>query len=173
MEIRTRLLVADDWHDFWPMLKDMGTDDDEATARPRYVELIADPRWGVIGAEDAAGRLVGYAALQDYGPHLRVGNMHRIARLHDLYVVPALRRRGVGRALMQGVEDWAARRVRYVEWQAGAKAVGFYERLGYHGEPCPQPEYPTFVVDFQVGDRVGPPGGRTPQGASPRHESKH
>jgi GNAT superfamily N-acetyltransferase len=96
------------------------------------------------------GELVGYAAVQDYGPTLRGGDDHRMARLHDLYVVPHRRRAGVGRALMAAVFDWAGPRVRYLEWQAHRdRAAPFYERLGYRGDPCPQPEYPTFEVDLR------------------------
>lgn len=32
--------------------------------------------------------------------------------------------------------------------RTGDVRAPFYERLGYRGEPCPQPEYPTFVIDF-------------------------
>lgn len=131
------------------MLKDMGTDDDEAQARPRYEALVQDPCWGILGAADG-DRLTGYAAVQDYGPHLRLGDMHRIARLHDLYVRPDDRQRGVGTALLEAAKAWAAQHARYLEWQAGQNtSAPFYARLGYVGEPCPQPEYPTFVVDFR------------------------
>jgi GNAT superfamily N-acetyltransferase len=148
MNVKIRELEATDWPAFWPMLKDMGTDDAEPTARARFDVLLEDPRWLVLGAADG-GRLVGYAAVQDYGTHLRTGDLHRIARMHDLYVRADDRGRGVGTALMTGVEEWAAVRVRYVEWQAGeTTSAPFYERLGYHGERCPQPEYPTFVIDF-------------------------
>ncbi|MBO0881773.1 MAG: GNAT family N-acetyltransferase [Mycobacterium sp.] len=149
MTVSTRQLGAADWPAFWPMLHDMGTDDPEATAQARYDVLIEDPRWAVIGAEDRAG-LLGYAAVQDYGPHLRLGDLHRIARLHDLYVRPASRRLGVGTALMNSAKDWAGAHARYLEWQAGqTTSAPFYERLGYRGEPCPQPEYPTFVIDLK------------------------
>ncbi|WP_020579323.1 GNAT family N-acetyltransferase [Actinopolymorpha alba] len=150
MTLTTRQLTSGDWPSFWPLLKDMGTDDEETSARGRYDELLVDPRWGILGGIDG-DRLIGYAAVQDYGPHLRLGNLHRIARLHDLYVHPDERGRGVGRVLMEGVTTWAAVRVRYLEWQAGHKtSAPFYERLGYKGEPCPQPEYPTFVIDFRT-----------------------
>ena len=150
MMLTTRQLTAADWPEFWPMLKDMGTDDHERTARERYERLLHDPRWLVLGVLDAR-RCAGYAAVQDYGPHLRLGDLHRIARLHDLYVRPDDRGRGAGRVLMEGVKAWATERVRYLEWQAGeTTSAPFYAHLGYRGEPCPQPEYPTFVIDFRV-----------------------
>lgn len=60
---------------------------------------------------------MGYALVQDYGPHLRSGNAHRTAKLDDLYTLPDFRRRGVARALMDAVTDWARTgTVRYVFW---------------------------------------------------------
>ncbi len=47
------------------------------------------------------------------------------------------------------VSDWAAGPVRYLEWQAHhERAAPFYERLGHRGQSCPQPEYPTFILDL-------------------------
>ncbi|MER5332059.1 GNAT family N-acetyltransferase [Micromonospora sp. NPDC002717] len=167
MRIEIRSLIADDWPRLWPMLKDMGVNGEHPDAqRERYVQLVADPRWVILGA-DADGELAGYAAVQDHGPHLRSGDDHRVARLHDLYVRPDLRLGGVGRALMTVVSRWARQRVRYLEWQAHReRAAPFYERLGYKGEPCPQPDYPTFEIDFRstsgagAGASAGPFPGR-------------
>lgn len=110
--------------------------------------MLGDQAWGLFGAE-VEGNLVGYAAVQDYGPHWRTGDHHRIARFHDLQVAPGQRRQGAGRALVEAVVAWAERRVRHLEWQAHhERAAGFYERLGYRGQPCPQPDYPTFEITF-------------------------
>jgi hypothetical protein len=39
--------------------------------------------------------------------------------------------------------------VRYLQWQAHeSRAAPFYQRLGYQGAPCPQPDYPEFEIDF-------------------------
>lgn len=152
MSPTTRTLGEGDWSAFWPLLRATGTDDEEPVAHQRYLDLLPDPKWVVFGVE-LDGQLVGYAAVQDYGPHLRIGDVHRIARLHDVYVHAEYRRAGAGRALMAAVTEWAAQHVRHLEWQAHhERAAPFYERLGFHGEPCPQPDYPTFVVDFPSGD---------------------
>ncbi|MBB5112837.1 GNAT superfamily N-acetyltransferase [Micromonospora echinospora] len=93
--------------------------------------------------------MIGYAAAQDHGPHLRSGDAHRTVRLHDLYVRPDRRRDGVGRVLFTAVRRWAAGRARHLEWQAHhERAAPFYERLGHRGDPCPQPDHPTFLLDL-------------------------
>ena len=146
--LNTRDLEISDWLSLWPMLEQMGCLDGEAATRERYADLLGDPRWGLLGVE--ADSLVGYAAVQDIGPHLRAGDHHRTARLHDMFVLDSHRRQGCGRALMQAVEGWARPRVRYLEWQAHEDgAAPFYVRLGYVGLPCPQPEYPTIEVDYR------------------------
>ncbi|SCG60541.1 GNAT family N-acetyltransferase [Micromonospora halophytica] len=148
--VTVRALTAADWPALWPMLRDMGVNDQPPEAqRDRYLLLLADPRWAILGAE-ADGELLGYAAAQDHGPHLRAGDDHRTARLHDLYVSPHRRRGGVGRTLLAAVRDWATGRVRHLEWQAHhERAAPFYECLGHHGDPCPQPDYPTFHLDLR------------------------
>lgn len=146
--VTTRAAQVDDWSSFWPMARDMGTHHHEDLVHARFLQALENPSWAVLVACDS-DELMGYASVQDYGSHLRTGDDQRIARLHDLWVNPDCRRQGVGRALVEAVMTWASARVRYVEWQAHEqRSAPFYERLGYHGDPCPQPDYPTFVVDF-------------------------
>lgn len=95
------------------------------------------------------GKLVGYAFVQGYGARLRSGE--ESVRLHDLMVAPEARKSGVGTALFLEVQNWVkARGARYLEWQSSSQGVGFYERLGFKGEPCPQPDYPFFEIDFEA-----------------------
>lgn len=109
---------------------------------------------GLIGRADHCiavahidAELVGYAWVQDYGPHLRSG--HSTARLHDLFVVEARRLHGVGSSLFAAAREWSRLRgVRWLEWQSSPSAVAFYERLGLHGDPCPQPDHPFFEIEF-------------------------
>ena len=134
-------------------MKAMGSDDSAVRAAARFEAMAADPNWCVLGASDA-GRRVGYAAVQDLGTHIRHGDAHRMARLHDLYVDEEFRGRGIGTALMDAVIDWARPRVRYLEWQAGAQSSApFYEHLGYRGLAYPQPDFPTFDLDLKALDR--------------------
>jgi GNAT superfamily N-acetyltransferase len=148
MTFATRPARVADWPRLWPLMQAMGTGDPEDLVLKRFTDVVDGPWWRVVVVE-LDGELLGYAAAQDYGDHLRGGFDGRIARLHDVFVRPELRHQGVGRALVAAVEGWAAERVRYLQWQAhGTRAAPFYERLGHHGSPCPQPEYPEFEVDF-------------------------
>lgn len=109
MDLDTRRLTSADWPQLWPFLLEMGTTGDEIDVRDRFAALIADPRWLLLGAASPASTLLGYAAAQDHGPHLRHGDLHRTARLHDLFVSRDARRQGVGRALMSTVAEWRRR----------------------------------------------------------------
>ena len=112
------------------------------------MRLADDPYWLIVIAADG-DRLVGYAAAQDYGDHLRGGKQGRVARLHDLYVTTGSHRSGVDRLLMAAVVSWAADHVAHLQWQAHeSRSAPFYEHLGYRGEPCPQPDYPEFEITF-------------------------
>lgn len=149
MSVRVRDLTTADWPRLWPFLEAMGTFTTELEAQALFNRLLSDRCWMLLGAVIPDVGLVGYAAAQDYGPHLRSGDVHRTVRLHDMFVAEELRRRGTGRALMDEVVCWAGERARYLEWQAHeTRAAPFYEKLGYRGEPCPQPDYPTFEITF-------------------------
>lgn len=131
------------------MLLDMGFVENEAALAARYPSFCARSDWGLLGAFEGA-RLLGYAAAHDHGQHLRSGDAHRKAYLHDLYTLPDARQRGVGRALMRAVEGWArARPVRYVEWYANTHSASpAYERMGYVGAPSGQDGFLFFEIDF-------------------------
>jgi hypothetical protein len=53
-----RRLTPTGWGDPWPMLQDLGTSQPEEAARALYPELLADPRWALVGYDQDA-RLVG------------------------------------------------------------------------------------------------------------------
>jgi GNAT superfamily N-acetyltransferase len=150
MGVSVRAARRDDWAQMWPLLVGMGgvRGDEEEQTHTRFLRLADDPAWLIIVADDGQ-RLDGYAAAQDYGDHLRAGKQGRVARLHDVYVVPTSRNAGVGRLLMDAVVKWAATRVRYLQWQAHeSRSAPFYQKLGYQGQPCPQPDYPEFEIKF-------------------------
>ncbi len=79
------------------------------------------------------GRSVGVAVLA-YG--LSVSSGGRFASVEYLYVRPYARRRGVGRILLEAVEErCAARGISYVEVQTDDEAVPFYRAAGYEPDP--------------------------------------
>lgn len=147
--IVVRPALLSDWPDVWPLLEAIGSTDGSDRARERFNTLIRTDSH-LIAVAFVDGVAVGYAWVQDRGEHLRSGS--RSARLHDLYVVPTHRRVGVGRGLFSSVKEWSERRrVRWLEWQASTAALGFYERLGLRGDPCPDPEHPYFEIEFEGG----------------------
>jgi GNAT superfamily N-acetyltransferase len=124
----------------------MGHLDSEPAAKSRFEQLLQHPdQYLPVALLDTT--IVGYAWVQNYGAHLRSGSS--TARLHDLFVLSNYRKLSIGTILFQSVKTWAAQsKIRYLEWQASQAALGFYERLGYQGDPCPQPDYPFFEIDF-------------------------
>jgi len=137
----------EDWEILRPLLHAMGSQSDER-ARHRFAHITDTPDH-YLPVAVVGDRLGGYGWVQDYGPHLRRGE--RTARIHDLFVAPDQRKRGIGAALFQAMKVWAEQRgVRYLEWQASQAALPFYARLGYKGDSCPQPDYPFFVIEFQA-----------------------
>lgn len=138
-----------DWDQVRPMLIDMGFVDDPVRLAERFPAFCAHPDWALLGAE-RNGTLLGYAAAQDYGPHLRSGRQHQTAKLHDLYTLPEHRKHGVGRALMQGIEAWGrARGLRYIEWYANTvEASPAYQGMGYLGAPSGQDGFLYFEIDL-------------------------
>jgi len=144
-EQRIRPAKPEEWGAILPLFQAMGGQCDEA-ARQRFARITqSDDHYLPVAVDDS--HHIGYGWAQDYGPHLRTGD--RTARLHDLFVPTSQRKRGIGTALFAAIRAWAeGRGVRYLEWQASHAAVPFYERLGYTGNPCPQPEYPFFEIEF-------------------------
>lgn len=136
-----------DWPSLWPLLRAMGGADSEAAARER-LRQFSEQSDHYVPVAIAAGEVVGYAWVQDYGPHLRGGV--RTARLHDLYVAPAWRRRGFGRRLFEAARAWGAgHSVRWLQWRASVAAVPFYERLGLAGDTKSDLEqHPFYEIEF-------------------------
>jgi GNAT superfamily N-acetyltransferase len=85
-------------------------------------------------AARAEGRVVGVAVL---AYRLSISAAGLFASIEDLYVRPDARRQGIGRALLEAVEErCASRGVSYVEAQVEDEgAAAFYAALGYEEEP--------------------------------------
>ena len=101
--------------------------------------FIAAPHGRLVVAK-IGGALAGYGVLV-----LRSNS--RVARLYSIAVDPRFGRRGVGRALMQGVEDLAAKRgcvvLRLEVRVENAAAIALYESHGYR----PFGEYHDYYQD--------------------------
>ena len=100
-----------------------------------------------LEVEISAGNLEVIAAWVDHTPDRTVGVIvvfyklnisagDEFASIEDLYVTPDARRSGVGRALLEAVEEkCSARGVSYVEVQVvEEEARGFYTAAGYEVE---------------------------------------
>ena len=147
MKINIRPVQDSDWPALWPLLEEMGQVDSQQSVKQRAAYILRQPDH-LLAVAESDRELVGYAWAQDYGPHLRSG--HSIVRMHDLLVISAQRRRGVGKQLLNAVKDWAAARgCTWLQWQASRAALPFYERLGLWGDPCPDPEHPFFEVELR------------------------
>lgn len=85
-------------------------------------------------AARAEGCVVGVAVL---AYRLSISAAGLFASIEDLYVRPDARRQGIGRALLEAVEErCASRGVSYVEAQVEDEgAAAFYSAMGYEPEP--------------------------------------
>jgi ribosomal protein S18 acetylase RimI-like enzyme len=144
-EVQIRPATLEDFGALVPLMKSFATTR-EAGLRERFRHVLLSADHVLLVAE-LEGVVVGYAVAQGYGARLRSGE--ESVRLHDLMVAPASRRNGVGRALFAGIKTYVQKRgSRYLEWQSSMQGTAFYERLGLHGDPNPQPDHPFFEMDF-------------------------
>ena len=74
------------------------------------------------------GRVVGYLLGFDHYTFYANG---RVAWVEEIMVVEEMRRRGVGRQLMESCEQWATRRQSKLIAVATRRAAPFYRGLGY------------------------------------------
>ena len=144
-----RSLITTDFLQVRPMLHNMRFVGNETALEQRFPAFCTHPDWALLGAFEG-DTLLGYAAAQDYGPHLRSGNSHRTAKLHDLYTLPEYRRTGVGRTLMQSMEAWGkARGLRYLFWYANLReATPAYIGMGYTAGEEVQEGFRFFEIDY-------------------------
>jgi len=99
----------------------------------RLHEAVEAGELEVLAAR-AEGLMVGVAVL---AYRLSISAATPFASVEDLYVRPDARRRGVGRALLEAVQErCAAHGVSYVEAQVeDEEAAALYVALGYEPEP--------------------------------------
>lgn len=105
----------------------------DAVARLRAE--IEEDRLEVLAARSPrpGGPVAGVAVLA-FRTSLSAGE--RFASIEELHVASREQGRGVGAALLEGVEErCSGRGISYVEVQAVEEAAGFYARSGYEPEP--------------------------------------
>lgn len=148
--VTVRKLMPNDFETLWPMFEDSKHIDSKEQVQERFQTFCFREDWFLLGAEQD-GKMIGYAAGQDYGTDFRCGDTHRECKMHDLFVFPDFRRQGAGKALVEAAKEWArARSVRYFYWYASKGAIPFYEKLGVTGVENSHPNHPYFEVDFHV-----------------------
>ncbi|HEU0130059.1 MAG TPA: GNAT family N-acetyltransferase [Mycobacteriales bacterium] len=121
----------------------------DAAFAARFARLVASEDRALPLAV-CGGEPVGYALVQDYGPGLR--REFGVARLHDLYVDPAWRRRGAGRLLLDAVVAWCRARPHplILDWQARRDAAAFYAALGHTGDEAGDTAtFPAYSIDLR------------------------
>ncbi len=101
----------------------------EEQTRALLADLLAGPAAGFVVLAHRGNRLVGFAAV-----YLTISGLiaRRIAHLGDLYVVPDLRRQGIGAALLDAVSAEAGRRgvglVRWLSLSSETELNAWYRR---------------------------------------------
>jgi len=139
MTVAIRPLIAADadsymrmWSNFAGYLRNLGDSDEQGMTREKFLRdgFGPDPAFAGLIAE-VAGRPQGYL-LYHFG--YDVDRAIRIVYVADLWVEPAARRQGVGRALMaaaaQRAQAGGAAELVWAVFKPNRLAADFYERLG-------------------------------------------
>lgn len=128
--IHIREAVLHDRDQVWPLVSAFATSyapEREAFDRA-FSQLMERQDTLLLVAELDAVELIGYILACHHGTLFANGN---VAWVEEIMVSDSARLRGVGRALMDGVEQWARDvPVTYVSL-ATRRADAFYSRLGY------------------------------------------
>lgn len=99
---------AADAMDWLPMRAALWPDCDDATHREEIAAWLHDPaRFVALIARDGAGVALGFAEASVRHEYVNGSESSPVAFLEGLFVAPAARRRGVARALVAAVRDWA------------------------------------------------------------------
>jgi GNAT superfamily N-acetyltransferase len=91
------------------------------------VALLQSPDAFIAVASDS-GRVVGYVMGFDHHTFYANG---RVSWVEEIMVSEDVRRRGVGRRLMEGFEQWARSRQSKLIALATRRAAQFYQSIGY------------------------------------------
>jgi len=96
-----------------------------------FVDGNRTEKWVALGSE---GEMLGYLILGETG--FLTPEVH--AFIYDIWVAPAYRGKGIGKALMEWAEAWARKRghrkIKLEVAETNARARHLYESLGFHAE---------------------------------------
>ena len=133
MELVIRDAVVEDAPAIAQLNRDgMGHDYPVERTREKLRACLGNPSHKILVAE-SEGVVVGYVHLEDYDT-LYADSLKNIL---GIAVAESCRRQGVGKALLQAGEEWAASTgaagVRLVSGESRKGAHAFYQTLGYTG----------------------------------------
>jgi ribosomal protein S18 acetylase RimI-like enzyme len=147
MEITIRPAIPEDYDDLCRLIGQVDTlhhrhlphifhrQDGPAREQTYILDLISDRDTGLFVAE-LEGQLVGFVnVLVRDAPPISLFVPRRLAIVDNLAVSGSFRRTGIGRALMQKAERWAAARgasaLELNVYEFNREATAFYRALGY------------------------------------------
>jgi GNAT superfamily N-acetyltransferase len=111
-------------------------------------------RWGVLAAVDGEQRLGGAIIAVDTPGLALLDGRTDLALLWDIRVLPGARRKGIGSALFDAVEQWArsrnCREVRVETQNTNLTACRFYERQGCELEGVNRRAYLEMPEEIQL-----------------------
>jgi len=111
-----------------PLMVAMGRVNNESKAKARIEAIIDNPAY-LLAIAKVQGQAVGYVWAQNFGPHLRTGEI--TARTHDRFVDENFRGRGIGDQLITYTKQWATGLgVKYLQGATNPKGVENLKRLG-------------------------------------------
>lgn len=105
---------------------------DAAKQRRGLIMLMEQGRDGQVLVADNGGLIVGMCTVQVLVSTAEGG---AVGLVEDVVVLPGFRRQGVGRCLLEALEDWCARRglsrLQLLADRDNVPALDFYRRLGW------------------------------------------
>lgn len=116
-------------------------------------------RWGGEGSDALFLAFDGETACGIVGSYVEKGTSDR-AQVVSMWVDPAFRHAGVGKALIDAIVEWNrshdVREVRLMVTSVNAGAIRFYERMGFRmtGVTGPYPNDPA-IIEYEMALTVG------------------
>ena len=129
MTISIRRTPQDDDDALFDLAEDFATSfaPERAALETALADIIATEAANLSVAE-IDGEIVGYCLGFDHYTFYANG---RVAWLEEITVLEAVRRKGVGKALMENFEEWSSNRGNRLVALATRRAASFYMSIGY------------------------------------------